>query len=83
MIQYDEDRMFPVSRALFYEMRSALRFYARQANYREHGSTGIEPVMRDHGKRAAQAVARLDDLMRRHERALGAKYEAEDRRKNG
>lgn len=79
MTTYDEDTMFPVPRALFFEMRQALRFYARQGNYREHGSTEIEPVMRDHGKRAAQAVARLDDLMLRHERALSAKYEEERR----
>lgn len=69
---YDEDTMFPVSRALFFKMRAALRFYARAANYRPWRNDR-EPVMRDRGLRALATLNEMDALWVEHDTMLGEK----------
>lgn len=66
---YDEDTMFPVSRALFFKMRAALRFYARAGNYKPWRGDR-EPVMRDRGLRALAALNDLDALWTKHDTML-------------
>lgn len=66
---YDEDTMFPVSRALFFKMRAALRFYARAGNYKPWRGDR-EPVMRDRGLRALAMLNEVDALWVEHDTML-------------
>lgn len=66
---YDEETMFPVSRKLFFQMRAALRFYARAGNYKPLRD-GIKPVMRDRGLRAVAVLNEVDALWVEHDTML-------------
>lgn len=72
--EYDEDYMVAVPNAVIHRVREALRFYERERNYRPLRG-GIEPVMRDQGRRAWQAVRELDAVWEEHDRLLWKKWE--------
>lgn len=66
---YDEETMFPVPRKLFFQMRAALRFYARAGNYKPLRG-GSEPVIRDRGLRALTTLNEVDALWLVHDTML-------------
>lgn len=72
--EYDEEYMVPVPNAIISQIREALRFYQREANY-EPFRNGIKPVLRDRGKRAGAAARELDWIWKEHDRLLWEKWE--------